>query len=101
MRYADSWDWLLLILSIVLNVVFGVVTPMTSIVFRGIVDVLTKGQRDYDEGKLNIDQFSADIMKYVWGYAGLGAGSFVLNILAVSFSSTFIQNIHSLAHLLW
>lgn len=84
MRYADCYDWVLLFISFILNVVFGIVVPLNTVIFRGIVDVLTKGQSDYDEGKFDVDHFTGEILPYIFGYAGLGLGSFILNMLAVS-----------------
>lgn len=53
------------------------------IIFRGITDALMEGQAHYDNGTLNMDDFSAKIMAHVWQYFILGVVSFILIKAAV------------------
>ncbi|KAI1720374.1 ABC transporter transmembrane region domain-containing protein [Ditylenchus destructor] len=84
LRYADYKDWLLLICGLITSVGTGCATPLQMIIFRGITDALMEGQAHYDNGTLNMDDFSAKIMAHVWQYFILGVVSFILIKAAMS-----------------
>lgn len=85
MRYANFYDWILLIFGVILHFICGATSvPFRSLVFRGITNTLIKGQSDYDNGTLNIEEFTQDVLIYVWAYFALGVATLGLNFLAVS-----------------
>jgi hypothetical protein len=57
-RYADRLDWILLAVGLAMAVVSGVASPLVSVIFRGITDVLMEGQSRVENGTLDNDAFS-------------------------------------------
>ncbi|KAI6192888.1 hypothetical protein M3Y99_01910000 [Aphelenchoides fujianensis] len=59
MRYATKFDWFLLVAGVLLSVVAGVLSPLSSIVFKGITNTLMQGQAEYAEDRLDLEWFTS------------------------------------------
>lgn len=68
----------------------GALVPMSSIVFRGMVNVLITGQTEYDDGNLNKEKLADGMIFYSWLYFALGLFTFILSFFGVS-SHTIIK----------
>lgn len=78
LRYADRWDWLMLVVGIFTNVAAGALNPASSLIFRGITDVLMNGQHQMDNGTLDMEQFSEGSG---WLRTGLGRHKWIANVV--------------------
>uniref|UniRef100_A0A915EGH1 ABC-type xenobiotic transporter n=1 Tax=Ditylenchus dipsaci TaxID=166011 RepID=A0A915EGH1_9BILA len=95
LRYAETFDWILLVVGIVANVLTGAVSPLNSFIFRGISDALMEGQFRHENGTLDIEDFSAKIIKHVWMYFLLGVVSLILiNVAVACFFTLCERQVH-------
>ena len=86
LRYANCTDYLLLFFGFFFSILAGACAPFGSMIFRGISDVLTKGQAAYSAGNFNYEEFSQGIIFYCSLYFLQGLNIFTLNCLGVSYS---------------
>ncbi|KAI6239003.1 Multidrug resistance protein pgp-3 [Aphelenchoides fujianensis] len=84
MRYATKFDWFLLVGGVLLSVVAGVLSPLSSIVFQGITNTLMKGQAEYAEDRLDLDWFTSSMLFYIQMYFYLGILVFAVGYLATA-----------------
>lgn len=85
MRYGTTADWCLLWAGVGLSVVAGCISPLGSVVFRGITNTLLRGQAEYDQGGIDFNTFAPDVIFFVEMYLALGLTTFVFSYLSVSF----------------
>jgi ABC-type multidrug transport system fused ATPase/permease subunit len=78
MRYATRFDWALLIGGLLLSCVHGCLPSINMIIFRGITEILVTGQADYNNGTLDMDEFSQGMILYVALYFGHGIVTFCI-----------------------
>lgn len=84
MRYATSFDWLLVSIGIIVACLSGALNPSGCIVFRGITNALMKAQADLGEDQLDMEWFKAEMLFYIQMYFYLGITIFLLEYVAVS-----------------
>ncbi|CEF60730.1 LP14331p [Strongyloides ratti] len=77
-RYANKIDYILLFVGICLGLIQGAFNSVSSIIFKNLLDVLIKGEAEYEMGVFNKNQFHHDGMHAVYMYVGFGAAVFVL-----------------------
>lgn len=96
MRYATSFDWALLIGGLLISCVHGCLPSINMIIFRGITEVLVTGQAGYNNGTLNMDEFSKEMMLYVILYFVHGLVTFGIGYCSVGFiklsENTFLDS---------
>uniref|UniRef100_A0A7E4VAT3 Multidrug resistance protein 1 n=1 Tax=Panagrellus redivivus TaxID=6233 RepID=A0A7E4VAT3_PANRE len=83
LRYATPYDYFLLIVGVVANVINGVMNPLNMIAFQGIVDTLNEAQREYEHGHIDKDRFTKDLTKYSWIYFAIGIIVFLLTFIGM------------------
>uniref|UniRef100_A0A914HYY5 ABC-type xenobiotic transporter n=1 Tax=Globodera rostochiensis TaxID=31243 RepID=A0A914HYY5_GLORO len=93
LRYADRWDWLLLAVGMCSALFTGAITPIQSLIFRGITDVLMEGQNEYENGTLeqHMDTFCAGMLHYVLLYITLGIMMFIFVQIAMGSFTTLCE----------
>uniref|UniRef100_A0A1I8BVI5 ABC-type xenobiotic transporter n=1 Tax=Meloidogyne hapla TaxID=6305 RepID=A0A1I8BVI5_MELHA len=91
LRYADNWDWLLLTIGLLTSIFIGATAPASSLIFRGITDVLMEGQHNFDSGNLDMDEFASQITYYVLLYFFLGLITFIAVQISMSAFSTLCE----------
>lgn len=84
MRYANKFDWFLLITGAILSVIGGAISPLGSVIFRGLSNTLMGAQHDYETTGMDYDQFRSDILFYVTMYLLIGTATFLVGYLATA-----------------
>jgi hypothetical protein len=84
MRYATSFDWVLLAGGLLLSLVHGCLPSANMIIFRGITEVLVTGQADFNNGTLNMQEFTNGMLLYVVLYFMHGLATFAIGYCSVS-----------------
>uniref|UniRef100_A0A0N5B226 ABC-type xenobiotic transporter n=1 Tax=Strongyloides papillosus TaxID=174720 RepID=A0A0N5B226_STREA len=83
-RYANKIDYILLAVGISLGLVQGAFNSASPIIFKNLVDVLIKGEAEYEMGVFNKTQFFHDGMHAVYMYSGFGVAVFVLGFVSTA-----------------
>nr|CAD2161669.1 unnamed protein product [Meloidogyne enterolobii] len=91
LRYAEGWDWLLLTIGVLTSIFVGALAPATSLIFRGITDVLMEGQHNLENGNLDMDDFSKKITHHALLYFLLGVTTFISSQISMSAFSTLCE----------
>uniref|UniRef100_A0A915NPN1 ABC transmembrane type-1 domain-containing protein n=1 Tax=Meloidogyne floridensis TaxID=298350 RepID=A0A915NPN1_9BILA len=91
LRYAEGWDWLLLTIGVLTSIFVGAITPASSLIFRGITDVLMEGQHNLENGNLDMDDFSKKITHHTLLYFLLGVITFISSQISMSAFSTLCE----------
>ncbi|KAI6184692.1 P-GlycoProtein related [Aphelenchoides bicaudatus] len=68
MRYANRFDWALLIAGLFFTFIHGCLPSINMIIFRGITEVLVTGQASFNNGTLDINDFSKNMVIYIVAY---------------------------------
>jgi ATP-binding cassette subfamily B (MDR/TAP) protein 1 len=84
LRYAKKFDYFLLVIGLLFSITNGALHPFGCLIFRGITNVLMKGQAEYNEGKFDVDQFTTDLLVYIQYYFYLGVTAFILEYTAMA-----------------
>uniref|UniRef100_A0A0K0EP01 ABC-type xenobiotic transporter n=1 Tax=Strongyloides stercoralis TaxID=6248 RepID=A0A0K0EP01_STRER len=83
-RYANKIDYILIIVGVILGLIQGAFNSVSSIIFKSLLDVLIKGEAEYQMGKFNKKQFFHDGMHAVYMYSGFGVAVFVLAFVSTA-----------------
>ena len=70
----------------------GVLVPMSSIVFRQMVNILIAGQVEYDAGNLDKAKFANGVIFYCYLYFSIGVCTFILSFFGASSQNGTIKN---------
>ncbi|CAG9532752.1 unnamed protein product [Cercopithifilaria johnstoni] len=84
LRYAQRRDYILFGFGIILSLVNGAITPLTSVFFRGMIDTLIAGQANLQNGTFNMETYTHSVLTYACFYALLGTAIFLLGLFSMS-----------------
>ncbi|CAD5212695.1 unnamed protein product [Bursaphelenchus okinawaensis] len=78
MRYGSAFDWLLLIFGILLNILGGTMTPLSSVIFYDLCNILTQAQADFEKDIFDFDKFRRELVRPIVLYFLLGVAQFLV-----------------------
>lgn len=85
LRYAKSFDYLLLVVGVVFSAVYGVVPASNTIAFRGLTNTLITAQAQYTTDGIDLEWFTVELLKYIELYASIVVVSLISGYLSVIF----------------